>query len=162
MENLNLGKNDGRIIKPFHTFLEDMSIEECSELLTRNSFCHLGCTDGNEVYVVPMSYVYEDGMFYCHSREGKKLDFLRTKLFCCIQVEEIENFYHWKSVAATCEYTELDGDEALRSMRLLINRLEQEHKITPLEEDFASYLQSSVMFKLKVVSLKGKYENLKS
>lgn len=145
-------------MKPFHTSIKELSHEDCQKLLSRKTFGHLGCSDGNEVYVVPMSYVYEDGIIYCHSREGKKLDFLRTKIVNCLQVEEIEDFYNWKSVAVTCDFQELDGDEALRCARLMIKRLPHHQDIVPLQEDFASILETSVMFRLKIRSLNGRYE----
>lgn len=145
-------------MRPFHNAINELSQEECRKLLSSKTFGHLGCSDGNEVYVVPMSYVYDDGIIYCHSKDGKKIDFLRTKILSCLQVEDVRDFYNWKSVTAKCSYQELEGDEAMRCARLMINRLPHFNKIPPLEEDFASMMETSVMFRLKIITLNGRFE----
>lgn len=145
-------------MKPLHKAIREMSYENCLELLGKKTFCHLGCTDGREAYVVPMSYAFDDGMIYCHSREGKKLEFLRKYLISCVQVEEVEDFYNWKSVTAFCEFEELQDEEAIRSARMIINQLRHFDKIPPLEEDFSAMMETSVLFRLKIRSLTGRFE----
>lgn len=145
-------------MKPFHLLIQNLNESECHRIIARNSFCHLGVTDGSESYVVPMSYAYDDGYVYCHSRDGKKLDFLRTGLTSCLQVEEIKDFYHWKSVTALCSFDELTGEEMIRSARVLIMKLEHSRKIPELEEEFASLLEVSIMFRLRILKIDGRFE----
>lgn len=147
-------------MKPFHSSIEKLDEGTCTKILAHNTFCHLGVTDGSECYVVPMSYVFEDGLFYCHSKEGKKLDYLRTGLSCCVQVEEVRDFYNWRSVSAICAFDELTGDELIRSARILISKLEHQRKISALEEDFASALETTVVFRLRPLRIDGRFEGV--
>jgi len=50
--------------------------------------CRLGLTDGNEPYVVPLVYGYDDEAVYFHSGpEGRKLDMLRRNNRVCLEFE---------------------------------------------------------------------------
>lgn len=145
-------------MKPFHLAIQKIDESECYRILGNNSFCHLGVTYGNECYVVPMSYAFDGEFIYCHSREGKKLELLRTNPTCCVQVEEVKDFYHWKSVLAICSFDELTGEDMQRSARQLIMRLEHVHKVSELEEEFAAVLETSVVFRLRILKITGRFE----
>ncbi len=46
---------------------------EIESILYHAIVCRIGLTDGNEPYVVPVSFGYEEGTIYFHSApEGKK------------------------------------------------------------------------------------------
>jgi nitroimidazol reductase NimA-like FMN-containing flavoprotein (pyridoxamine 5'-phosphate oxidase superfamily) len=50
--------------------------------------CHLGLVDGDEPYVVPVSFGFRDGVLYFHSAtEGRKMEILRRHPRVCFQVE---------------------------------------------------------------------------
>lgn len=51
---------------------------EIEGILKKAFICHLGLSDGDLPYVVPMNYGYEDGHIYLHcATEGKKLDIIK-------------------------------------------------------------------------------------
>jgi len=57
-------------------------------ILSRVSVCRLALADGNEPYVVPVCFGYEDGTIFFHSAtEGKKMDIIRKNPRCCIEVD---------------------------------------------------------------------------
>ena len=66
--------------------------EEILAILTRGKVCHLALIDGNEPYVVALSYgVDPDGempVFYFHcAREGKKIDCIRANPSGCLVID---------------------------------------------------------------------------
>lgn len=51
---------------------------QIDEIIRSCRVCRLGLFGGDEVYVVPMSFGYREGVFYFHSaREGRKLDIIK-------------------------------------------------------------------------------------
>jgi len=61
---------------------------EMESILRASPVCRLGMADGNEPYVVPVCFGYEDGSFFVHSAtEGEKIDILRRSPRVCIEVD---------------------------------------------------------------------------
>jgi nitroimidazol reductase NimA-like FMN-containing flavoprotein (pyridoxamine 5'-phosphate oxidase superfamily) len=60
---------------------------EMEEILRGQTLGFLGLAAGGEAYVVPLTYVYQDGrvIFHC-ALSGKKLDFLRANPRVCFTV----------------------------------------------------------------------------
>ena len=58
----------------------------------------IGCYADNEIYVVPITYAYQDGFIYAHSKEGKKVQMMRQNPKVCFQVDAMENMTNWRSV----------------------------------------------------------------
>jgi len=56
--------------------------------LSRARVCRLGLCDGNQPYVVPLCFGYEDNALYFHcGSEGKKIDILRKNNNVCFEVD---------------------------------------------------------------------------
>ncbi|MDX1762330.1 MAG: pyridoxamine 5'-phosphate oxidase family protein, partial [Christiangramia sp.] len=74
-------------------------------------YCHvvgrIGCYSDNEVYVVPITYAYEDGYIYGHTREGKKIDMMRKNPNVCFEVDVVDNMSNWRSVISWGKFEEL-------------------------------------------------------
>ena len=50
--------------------------------------CRIGLSDGNNPYVVPVSFGYADGALFIHSAlEGKKVAMLEKNPACCFEVD---------------------------------------------------------------------------
>lgn len=149
-------------MKPSHGTIETLDYFDGHALLKSRQFGHLACHDKDDIYLVPITYIYDDGYLYCHSRPGKKVDMMRRNPEICIQVEEIEDFFHWKSVIAWGRFEELEGENAVRAMRLLIKSFrDKDHadKISELELDMEAELDSRVMFRMKVEKTTARYED---
>jgi len=75
-------------------------MEECKELLSRSRLGRIGLSLQDQPYVVPMSYVYSDGIVYLHSGlRGKKLELAQKNPLVCFEVDTLEK-ERWKSVIA--------------------------------------------------------------
>lgn len=81
--------------------------DEARALLSACRIGRLGCVDNGEPYVVPINYVFEDGSVYSHSLPGRKIEALRAHPRACLQVDEIENYFEWRSVIAYGNFEEI-------------------------------------------------------
>jgi hypothetical protein len=78
----------------------DLSQDECSNLLSAARYGRLGLSKDNRPYVVPMSYVFEDGRIYLHSRgKGMKVEYATENPRVCFQIDVLEKG-RWLSVIA--------------------------------------------------------------
>ncbi len=80
--------------------IEDMTPHDMHALLQRVGFGHLGCTRGGRPYVVPIHYGYREPDIYIFTTEGLKTDYIAENPEVCLQVEEVQDSEHWKSVIA--------------------------------------------------------------
>ncbi len=100
--------------------VEDMSPAEMHALLQREKFGHLGCSRDGRPYVVPMHYAYDGKEFYFFTTQGMKTQFIDANPQVCLQVEEIQDTTHWRSVMVVGKATEItQPDEMQRAMKLI-------------------------------------------
>ena len=103
--------------------IKQLSSTEIDELLSKQIVGRIGCCYENEIYVVPISYAYEDNALYCHSFEGKKMEMMRKNAKICFQVDEMKDMGNWKSVIAWGDFEELaDSEERNKALRILLQR----------------------------------------
>ncbi len=103
--------------------VEDMSPAEMHALLQRESFGHLGCARDNRPYVVPMNYGYDGKDLYFFTTEGMKTRFIHANPQVCLQVEEITDKTHWKSVMVSGVANEITANEEMqRAMKIITER----------------------------------------
>ena len=103
--------------------VEDMSPAEMHALLQRESFGHLGCARNNRPYVVPMHYAYDGKELFFFTTEGMKTQFIQANPQVCLQVEEVTDSTHWKSVMVIGRATELtEKEETQRAMKFITER----------------------------------------
>lgn len=133
--------------------------EEMIRVLESQRLGHLGCSAGDDIYVVPISYAYEDGALYSHSPEGQKIRMMRGNPNVCVQVERVEGPFAWQSVIAWGTYEELRGEAAAFGMRLLVRALgDGTTRTSPLQEDFASILSRAVIYRIVIRRMTGRCE----
>jgi uncharacterized protein len=103
--------------------VEDMTPAEMHALLQRESFGHLGCARDGRPYVVPMHYAYDGKDLYFFTTEGMKTQFIEANPKVCLQVEEITDSTHWRSVMVIGQAEQLTkAEETQRAMKLITER----------------------------------------
>ena len=103
--------------------VEDMRPADMHALLERESFGHLGCARDGRPYVVPMNYAYDGKELYFFTTEGMKTQFIQSNPQVCLQVEEITDSTHWRSVMVIGKAKQLTGKEDMqRAMKLITDR----------------------------------------
>jgi len=103
--------------------VEDMTPADMHALLERESFGHLSCARDGRPYVVPMNYAYDGKELYFFTTEGMKTQFIQSNPQVCLQVEEITDSTHWRSVMLIGKAEQITGAEEMqRAMKLITER----------------------------------------
>ncbi|MGH9819889.1 MAG: pyridoxamine 5'-phosphate oxidase family protein [Pyrinomonadaceae bacterium] len=97
--------------------VREMDDQEILELLTHTGYGHLACSQHNQPYLVPIHYAYEEPNIYIYTTEGKKSEIIEENPRICLQVEDVQDNKHWKSVIVTGRAERLT-DEDTRSAAL--------------------------------------------
>jgi nitroimidazol reductase NimA-like FMN-containing flavoprotein (pyridoxamine 5'-phosphate oxidase superfamily) len=129
--------------------------EEARALLSACRVGRLGCVDNGEPYVVPINYVFEDEAIYSHSLPGRKIEALRAYPRSCLQVDEIENDFSWRSVIAYGNFEEIRIPSERRS--ILGKLLARFPQLTPVESVMAQDASApdSVVFRIRIDRMTG-------
>lgn len=80
--------------------LYEMSSQEIQHLLQQVGYGHLGCTYEGHPYVVPMNYYLDGSNIYLFTTEGTKTRYMDANPEVCLQVEDVQDLQHWRSVIA--------------------------------------------------------------
>jgi nitroimidazol reductase NimA-like FMN-containing flavoprotein (pyridoxamine 5'-phosphate oxidase superfamily) len=132
--------------------------KEALELLSSARIGRLGCVDNGEPYVVPINYLFEDDSVYSHSLPGRKIEILRAHPRACLQVDEIEDDFHWRSAISYGNFEEIHlPAERSAILRKLLLRFPL---LTPVESVMAQDASApdSVVFRLRIDRITGRAE----
>ena len=92
-------------------------------LLQREHFGHLGCARDGRPYVLPMNYAYDGKELFFFTTEGMKTQFIKANPHVCLQVEEITDSTHWRSVMVIGKAEQITKNEEMqRAMKLITER----------------------------------------
>lgn len=135
--------------------MKELDKGEATKLLTKCGLGRLGCVDNGEPYVVPINYLFEAGVIYSHSLPGRKIDLLRTHPRACLQVDEIENDFEWRSVIAFGNFEEFRTPSDRKAA--LSKLLARFPLLTPVESVMATDAgpPDSVVFCVRVDRITG-------
>jgi uncharacterized protein len=132
-----------------------LSEAEALEVLTTGKVGRLGCIDNDEPYVVPINYLIDEGSIYSHSLPGRKIDAMRTHARACLQVDCIDDDFHWRSAIAFGNFEEIFRPNIRREV--LGKLLARFPKLTPVEsrivQDAAA--PDSIVFRITIDRVTG-------
>ena len=120
---------------------------------------HLGCIDGDGPYVVPINYLVHENSIYSHSLPGRKISALRANVRACLQVNHIQDDFHWRSTIAFGAFEEITNDaERVFVLRELLERFP---KLTPVESQLARDAEPPpiIVFRLRIDRISGVAED---
>jgi len=78
--------------------IDEMGQKEIQEFLQQVGYGHLGYIHEGKPYVMPMHYYFKDSDIYLFTTEGMKTHDINVNPEVCLQVEEIHDPLHWRSV----------------------------------------------------------------
>lgn len=97
---------------------------EIEEVLQHATIGRVGCADGNQVYIVPVNYVYDGKYVIAHSTEGMKITMMRNRPEVCFQVDEMVDITNWRSVILWGTFEEVEDEiEKQHSMDKLWDKM---------------------------------------
>lgn len=104
--------------------LGELDKKQIEALLASETIVRIGCYADNRVYVVPVTYAYENGYLYAHSKDGMKVQMMRKNPQVCIEIDAMQNMANWQSVIARGTFEELKDEESqMKGMKLLMDKL---------------------------------------
>lgn len=146
--------------------LGELSEQQIDQVLNSQAVGRIGCYAEGMIYVVPVTYAYQDDCIYAHSSEGTKIRMMRENNQVCFEVEDIDNMANWRSVIAWGTYEELTDDaQRDEAMRILINRISprtmsetvRPHRQT-MSRDIDEKEQKNVVYRIRVQRRTGRFE----
>lgn len=140
---------------------------EINEVLRNNLLGRIGCRDGNDIYVVPVTYIFQDDHILCHSFEGRKIGMMRKTPEVGFEVEDITDHRHWKCVIARGHYEEITDPVQMAQARALLSEKSLKRKASlsalPPAEAAPNALPAShgpsVFYRIRLFNLSGRYEH---
>jgi uncharacterized protein len=103
--------------------IDEMNQNEIFDLLQRVGHGHLGCALENRPYVVPMHYYLDEADLYIFTTVGMKTQYMDANPEVCLQVEEVNDLEHWRSVTVTGRAEHItDQQDIDRVMQLVKTR----------------------------------------
>jgi len=134
---------------------KQLSEAEALEVIKSGKVGHLGCVVNGEPYVVPINYIFDGNSIYSHSLPGLKIDAMRAQPRVCLQVEEIENNFRWRSALLYGDYEEIRVPSDRRNV--LSKLLVEFPSLTPVESVMAkdAAAPDSIVFRFVIDRITG-------
>jgi len=144
---------------------KELDEEKIKQLLSEQIVGRIGCYADGIPYIVPVTYAYDDGFIYAHSKEGMKTTIMKKNPDICFQVDEILNLATWWSVVIWGRFEEIQGEERDRAIKLLTDKimtLLEERRSLPahgaIEHAKAAAVGEAIWYRIKVTRMTGRYE----
>ncbi len=136
----------------------DLSNTEITEILARVGYGHLACCLEDRPYVVPIHYGFRSGRIYIYTTEGKKSDIIAKNRYVCLQVEDVRDNRHWKSVIIDGEAVRLspgeERDEALSAVVAVNPTLTPAVSIRWMDQWVRENVE--VLYRIDIVAMSGR------
>lgn len=126
----------------------------------------IGCCGKKDVYVVPVTYVFDEKYIYAHSREGMKVQMMRKNPHVCFEVDSIEGMTNWRCVIVRGLFQELKTEkDKTKGLKILRDRLMpyllsetmrpkgMDQAPEKVEKDF-----KPVIYRIQITHMTGRYE----
>ena len=96
---------------------------QINNILSSQVVGRIACSDGNQPYIVPVTFAFDGEYIYGQTNEGNKLKILRKNPSVCFEVDMLIDIWNWQSVIVYGIFEELFDAEAERAKALLTRRV---------------------------------------
>ncbi len=139
---------------------------EINNVLHSQVIGRLGCTNGLQPYIVPVTYAYDGNFIYGQTNEGTKLKILRKNKKVCFEVDRMTDMRNWQSIIVYGKFEELKEQAAEKAREVLFGRvfmLMTSSTIHPHEHETTSNIDDStrirnIMYRIKIEKISGRFE----
>lgn len=146
--------------------LGELNENQINNILISQCIGRLGCINGKQPYIVPVTYAFDGTSIIGQTHEGMKLKLMRENPAICFQVDLISNMANWQSVMITGTFKELKGKEAEKARDYLYNAVlplltsstihSHEHHVSGKVDD--SNRIKPVIYQIKINTKSGRFE----
>ncbi|MBN8719890.1 MAG: pyridoxamine 5'-phosphate oxidase family protein [Sediminibacterium magnilacihabitans] len=146
--------------------LGELSKEKIENILSSQVVGRLACSDGNQPYITPVTYIFDGKYIYGQSNEGKKLSILRKNPNVCFEVDVVTDMRNWQSVIIYGKFEELKDEMARNARAVLFEKvfsLMTSSTIHPHEHGVISAVDDSnrvkyVMYRIEISKITSRFE----
>ncbi len=141
--------------------------DRIESVLQSNYIGHLACCLDDKPYVVPITYYYDaaQNSLVCYTAEGHKVDIMRQNPQVCVEVSEVDDLSHWRSVILEGRFEEMTGRDSIDVLQALIRNLEpminqegKQHVERIREMARATETSPKVTYRIHIDHKSGRYE----
>lgn len=146
--------------------LGELNETQIKNILTSQVVGRIGCTDGKQPYIVPVTFTYDGEYIYGQTNEGTKLNILRKNKNVCFEVDMMTDMRNWQSVIVYGSFEELKNKAAEKAREILFGRVftlmtsstvhAHGHGATGILDD--STRIKHVMYRIKIKKITGRFE----
>lgn len=146
--------------------LGELSDTQIQNILSSQAVGRLACSDGNQPYIVPVTYKYDGNYIYGQTNEGTKLQILRKNPNVCFEVDRMMDMRNWQSVIVYGKFEELEDEAAKEAREILFESVfslttsstihAHEHEVTEQLDDRNRV--KFVMYRIKIETVTGRFE----
>jgi nitroimidazol reductase NimA-like FMN-containing flavoprotein (pyridoxamine 5'-phosphate oxidase superfamily) len=143
--------------------LGELTGQQIEDLLRTEVIARIGCLSDRGVYVVPVTYVYDNTYVWGHAMDGTKLAAMRAHPQVCVEVEHVDDLSNWRSVIAWGTFEECHGADWDAGLALLVERIMPlltlpAHQSPP---DLSALRRGSV-YRIRLDTKTGRFEKVDS
>jgi nitroimidazol reductase NimA-like FMN-containing flavoprotein (pyridoxamine 5'-phosphate oxidase superfamily) len=146
--------------------LGDLNPDQIETMLSNEVIGRIGCSANGVTYIVPITYAYDSGYVYGHSKEGMKIQMMRLNSMVCFEIDWMDDLNNWQSVVAWGRFEELKGNEQKVGLNMIQSRLKSiqaSEAAMPLNLQDIAYQSTSgqykvVIYRIKLLEKTGKFE----
>jgi nitroimidazol reductase NimA-like FMN-containing flavoprotein (pyridoxamine 5'-phosphate oxidase superfamily) len=143
--------------------LGELTGQQIENLLRTEVIARIGCLSDRGVYVVPVTYVYDNTYVWGHAMDGTKLAAMRAHPQVCVEVEHVDDLSNWRSVIAWGTFEECHGADWDAGLALLVERIMPlltlpAHQSPP---DLSALRRGSV-YRIRLDTKTGRFEKVDS
>lgn len=94
--------------------IHDLTATECEDTLARTHLGRLGCSRQGQPYIVPILFSFdrERRCVYSFATVGQKVRWMRENPLVCLEVDDVADTNHWKTVVVFGRYEEIHDSPA--------------------------------------------------
>ena len=96
--------------------IQELTRQECLEVLARTHLGRLACARGMQPYIVPIYFAYQSNWLYSFSVLGQKIDWMRANPLVCVEADQMRREL-WATVVVFGRYEELRDTPELQTER---------------------------------------------
>ena len=147
--------------------LTDLQI---NNILSSQVVGRMACSDGNQPYIVPVTFAYDGAYIYGQTNEGTKLTIIRENPNVCFEVDMLIDIWNWQSVIVYGKFEELFDEASEKARALLYRRVFPmmtsstiHHHLYEKDTNGNSILNDetrikSVLYRIKLTKKTGRFE----
>ena len=144
----------------------ELSKKQIEQLLSQQIIGRIACCRDGFVYLIPISYAYEDDCIYARGFNGLKFDIMRHNPNVCFETDDATDMANWRSVIAWGKFEELKNSDRKKGLKILLHRHVplSSSSLTHLGEEWPFSEQEldkivGVVFRINITKKTGKFES---